>query len=227
MKYRYELLNNHYVADIDGKKFLIDTGNTYSFQVDAIPGNIVIDGYPHQLTPETRLDTEEKKRKTYDLIGCPYLDGFIGIDIIKKTGLTIYKDGWLEFAIRDVLGSIRTELSQYRGYFLVKAQSNGVSGSMLVDLGATVGYGIREAFCGETPYCLDKYDYNPELGEMHSKMYHQDVTIAGITRTMDMGYNKDVMGRPLCPQVPFVGSVTNFFDEVCVFDTRNWLLILK
>ncbi len=229
MKYRYELLNNHYVVDIDGKKFLIDTGNTYSFQVDAIPGNVVIDGRPHRLEPRTRLDTEEKKRKTYDLIGCPYLDGFIGIDIIKKTGLTIYKDGWLEFVIREVPNGVKTRLGlfYYNSYFVVDASSNHVSGSMLVDLGATVGYGIPEVFCGEKPYCLDKYDYNPEHGKMNSPMYHQQVTIAGITRTMDMGYNDYPMNNPLSSSIPFVGSVTNFFDEVCVFDTRNWLLILK
>ncbi len=62
---------------------------------------------------------------------------------------------------------------------------------------------------------------------MNSPMYHQQVTIAGITRTMDMGYNDYPMNNPLSSSIPFVGSVTNFFDEVCVFDTRNWLLILK
>ena len=31
----------------------------------------------------------------------------------------------------------------------------------------------------------------------------------------------------LTSETPFVGSVTNFFDEVCVFDTRSKQLILK
>lgn len=229
MKYRYELLNNHYVADIDGDKFLIDTGNPFSFQVDARPGSIIIDGRPYPLTPRTRLNTEEKKRKTYELIGCPYLDGFIGTDIIKKTGLTIYKDGWLEFAIKEVPDGVKTRLGLFNfdTCFIVDAHSNGISGPMVIDLGATVGYAIPEVFNGEEPYCLDKYDHNPEYGKMESPMYHQQVTIAGRTRIMDMGYHEYPMGRPLGSEVPFVGSVTNFFEEVCVFDTRNWQLILK
>lgn len=228
MKYNYELLNNHYVVTIDGMKYLIDTGNPYSFRINPSLTHVAIDGVEHPLSTKNRLDTPYKYRKTCELIGCDRLDGFIGTDIIEKTGLTIYKNGELEFAIGEVECGVRTELLHIMGpYYYVEASSNGVSGAMLIDLGATVGYGIPRVFAGERPYCDDKYDYSPEGGEMHSPMYRQEVTIAGRTRTMDMGYNDYPINRPLCDQIPFVGSVTNFFDEVCVFDTRRRQLILK
>lgn len=37
---------------------------------------------------------------------------------------------------------------------------------------STAGYGIYCVFNGERPYCEDKYDYNQEMGEMHSEMYY-------------------------------------------------------
>ena len=228
MKYNYELLNNHYVVTIDERKYLIDTGNPYSFRIDPLLTEVVINGKGYPLSAENRLGTPYKYRKTCELIGCDKLDGFIGTDIIEKTGLTIYKNGELEFAIREVDGGVRTELVPcYGPYYYVEAKSNGVYGLMLIDLGATVGYGIPRVFAGEKPYCDDVYDYSPEGGEMHSPMYYQEVEIAGRLRTIDMGYNDYPMGKPLCNQIPFVGSVTNFFDEVCVFDTIRRQLILK
>ncbi len=233
MKYNYKLLNNHYVVTIDEKKYLIDTGNPYSFRIEPSLTHVAIDGVAHPLSTKNRLDTPYKYRKTIELIGCNKLDGFIGTDIIEKNGLTIYKNGELEFSIREVEGGVKTKLYAafdpcYPGpCYSIEANSNRVSGLMVIDLGATVGYAIESVFRGETPYTNDKYDYSPEGDEMHSRMYHQEVEIAGRLRTMDMGYHDYPIGRPLCNQIPFVGSVTNFFDEVCVFDTKSKQLILK
>ena len=234
MKYNYELLNNHYVVTIDGMKYLVDTGNPYSFRIDPSLTHVVIDGVKHPLSTKNRLDTPYKYRKTCELIGCDKLDGFIGTDIIEKTGLTIYKNGELEFAIREVEGGVKTKLYSrmilptWGPYYLIEANSNGVSGLMTIDLGATVGYAIESVFKGETPYTNDKYDYSPEGDEMHSCMYHQEVEIAGRVRTMDMGYHYfPIKQGALTSETPFVGSVTNFFDEVCIFDTKSKQLILK
>lgn len=234
MKYNYKLLNNHYVVTIDEKKYLIDTGNPYSFRIDPSLTHVVIDGVVRPLSTKNRLDTPYKYRKTIELIGCDKLDGFIGTDIIEKTGLTIYKNGELEFAIREVEGGVKTKLYSrmvlptWGPYYLIEASSNGVSGLMTIDLGATVGYAIESVFKGETPYTNDKYDYSPEGDEMHSRMYHQEIEIAGRVRTMDMGYHYfPIKQGALTSETPFVGSVTNFFDEVCVFDTKSKQLIIK
>ncbi len=234
MRYNYKLLNNHYVVTIDEKKYLIDTGNPYSFSIDPSLTHVAIDGVVHPLSTKNRLDTPYKYRKTIELIGCNKLDGFIGTDIIEKTGLTIYKNGELEFAIREVEGGVKTKLYSrmilptWDPYYLIEASSNGVSGLMTIDLGATVGYAIESVFKGETPYTNDKYDYSPEGGEMYSRMYHQEVEIAGRVRTIDMGYHYfPIKQGALTSETPFVGSVTSFFDEVCVFDTKSKQLILK
>ena len=228
--FEYELLNNHYVVHIDGKKFLIDTGNPFSFPVNPSSNRVNINGVDYLLSGFNRLNTEEKKRKTFELVGSE-LDGFIGTDIIDKTGLTIFKNGQLEFGIVNVDGGAETRLfaqpTPYGPMYFVQACSNRVSGMYLIDLGATFGYGIQRAFAGEQPYSQNEYDYNPEMGEMHSPMYNQLVEIAGRARNIEMGFNPGTIYRPLCDHVPFVGSITNFFDEVCVFDTRHNRLILK
>ena len=51
--YSYELVNNHYVVEIDDQKFLIDTGSPFSFWVSHPIKEITIDGnkYPLQNRP--------------------------------------------------------------------------------------------------------------------------------------------------------------------------------
>lgn len=87
--YSYELINNHYVVEIDDQKFLIDTGSPFSFWVSRPIKEITIDGnkYPLQNRP-LNFNIDE----TNNLVGV-IVDGFIGMDIISKTSLTIYFGG--------------------------------------------------------------------------------------------------------------------------------------
>ena len=90
--YYYKLINNHYIVDIDGQHFLIDTGCQFSFWVSTPMNEITINGdkYPLQNKP-TNFDVNESN----NLVGVQ-ADGFIGMDIISKTSLTIF-GGCIDF----------------------------------------------------------------------------------------------------------------------------------
>ena len=51
--YHYEIINNHIVVNIDGQKYLIDTGSPISFHINPSIRSLTIDGisYPLQAKP--------------------------------------------------------------------------------------------------------------------------------------------------------------------------------
>lgn len=222
--YKYELLNNHYIVHIDGKKYLIDTGS-YSFWITTPMSHIVIDDKAYRLDPNPLSATA--MRKTFDLVGTE-IDGFIGLDIIVRTSLTIYKDGNIDFKANELPNGKRVPLVG-DGLLQVKASSGCISGLMIIDTGAMYGYGIKEIFDNETPYALGVHDFNPnpKIWDIYTDMYHQEVFVNGKLVTLNMGYNQKVYGFPLNEKVIMVGNVTTLFDEVCVIDIPNRQLILK
>lgn len=220
--YRYELVNNHYIVDIEGKKFLIDTGG-HSIWFKK-PVELTIGGRKY---PISKCDWEKSDiDKTLALVGVD-LDGFIGLDVIMRTSLTIYKNGDIDFKPHDVDGGVRVPLNTTYGLLSFDAVSNGISGQYVIDTGAMYGYGLKELFAKETPFLREAYDFNPKLKEMYSDIYHHDVEIMGHHKIVDMGYNKDTMGYPLGYSLIMIGNVTTFFDEVCVIDINKRLFILK
>lgn len=220
--YKYELLNNHYVVNIDGKKFLIDTGSN-SFWITSPMNYVSIDGVKYPLFPN-RLDPEAQE-KTFRLVGTT-IDGFIGADIIGKTSLTIYKDGNIDFKATNVKGATRVPFAYGPG-LLINVSSNGVSGKMFIDTGAMYGYGIKELFRGEMPYARNEYDFNPYLRDMHSDIYNQNIVVGGQTKTIKMGFNQRTYGYPLGGDIIMIANISALYDEVCVLDMNRGELVFK
>ena len=220
--YKYELLNNHYVVNIDGKKFLIDTGSN-SFWVTSPMNYVSIDGVKYPLFPN-RLDPEAQE-KTFRLVGTT-IDGFIGLDIISKTSLTIYADGNIDFKATNVAGATRVPFVTGPGLF-INVSSNGVNGKMFIDTGAKYGYGIRELFYSETPYVRNEYDFNPHLRDMHSDIYNQKIIVGGQAKNIEVGFNQRTYGYPLGGDIVMIANISTFYDEVCVIDINKGELVFK
>ena len=93
LMYNYTLSNNHYIINIEGNNYLLDTGSPVSFSLKQGLNSVVINqrrcSLPYNVM---NLDIEA----TRELVGMD-IDGFIGMDIIRQTSLTIYKDGRIEF----------------------------------------------------------------------------------------------------------------------------------
>ena len=219
--YSYRLINNHYAVDINGKNYLIDTGIPFSFSFDPSVHEIEIDG---RIYPLMQKPIGVEPNKIFTLVGMK-LDGFIGLDIISDTSLTIYKNGTLYFSSRNEDGLKIKNLDSI--YILFQVNIDGEQGFYLLDTGAKYGYGVKRVFKNKTPFERNVYDYNPSLKELYSDMYHIDVSINRVTKTLDVGDN-DLVGMTLNNmRVTIIGNVTTLFDEVVVFDMKNHIITLR
>ena len=218
--YKYELINNHYIVEIEGKKYLIDTGSPISFWVSNPVMQITIDGNAYCLhNRPANLNVGE----TRALVGIE-VDGFIGMDIISKTGLTIYKEGCIKFGADEVNG---VEIAMTTSWpLMVSIGCNMMNGKFVIDTGARYGYGVEGLFYGLNPYDYVK-DYNPGLGHLNSDIYHLDIVIGGQSRTIDVCNNKIVGSTLKHMGAIMIGSVSSLYQEVCVLDTKIGKLILK
>lgn len=226
MAYPYELVNNHYIVSFEeGKKFLLDTGSPFSFWISRPMRCISIDGmdYPLQSRP-MNFDTNE----VFKCIGCE-VDGFIGLDIIQQTSLSIYKEGIVDFRANTVSDGVEIPLIvvPYLGYFIIDASTDNINGVVLLDTGAKYGYGLHRIFDNKQPFSHVE-DYNPILKHLDSDIYHIDININGLTKTVDVCDNPRVY-QSMCMigNLFMVTNVTTLFESVCVFDIQRGKLILK
>lgn len=218
--YRFELINNHYIINIDNKKYLLDTGSPNSFWVKEPIREITIDGinYPLSNRP-SNLDIKE----TEECVGL-LVDGFIGMDIIRQTSLTIYKNGYIDFRSIDIDGN-EIELNTY-GLLTFRVGSNLMDGYYIIDTGAKYGYGVKGLFYGLIPYDHVN-DYNPILKHLDSDIYHLDVVVGNEIRVVDVCDNYKVSLTLKNMMVMMIGNITSLFDEVCVIDMKRKVLVLK
>ena len=219
--YRYQLINNHYVVSIDGSLYFIDTGCPNSFSTK---GGIEIDG-KHYIASSLSND---QLAFTRQLVGAK-VDGLIGMDILSRTSLTIYKDGRLEFGSINAEGRV-IELAYPRLWPLgIKCTlSNGKEAVAIIDTGAMIYYGKypdcfkKENFVGEFE------DYNPVLGKMKSRFYSQTLTVANRRVTVPVGDSMAASNQALrFPNAAIVMNVTELFDETVVFDFSSKRIIFN
>lgn len=217
--YKYELINNHYVVEINKRKYLIDTGSFKSFGVNKTIDDLVIDGRCYPLKAK-RLDEMEIAK----CIGVK-VDGFIGLDIINQNGLTILKSGHLSFNVLEVDG-MKLDLEMVP-FLLINVECNGKKGKFMIDTGAKYGYGSKEIFEGEKP--IDNViDYNPTLGRLESAIYQKDIVLEDKKMFLDICDNKDVQKGILEPyHWLIVGNITTLFNEICVIDINKQTITFK
>lgn len=228
--YNYELVNNHYIVNIDGKKFLIDTGSPFSFWVSSPIKEITIyeKKYPLQNRP-TNLDINE----TYNVIGTQ-VDGFIGMDIISKTSLTIYSGSLIEFCgVPDfIINGFIKENYKYseipmttRWPLMVQVGSNLMTGKFVIDTGAKYGYGVSGLFNKQTAFDHVS-DYNPSLGHLDSDIFNLEIVIGGQKKKIDVCNNSTVASTLIHMGALMIGSVSSLYSQVCSLDTEKGKLIL-
>ena len=214
--YNYELKDNHYVVIIDNKKYLLDTGSPTSFWIKNPIREIRINGVTYPL--QTRPNNVDY-RAICDFVG-EDIDGFIGLDIIKQTSLTIYKDNRIDFRSSDINGHI-VELDTF-GFLSFKAGSNKMVGKYIIDTGAKYGYGVKGLFYDLTPI-KEVNDYSPMFKYFSSNLYNVEVVIKGIKKKVE------ICNSPLVNQMNafIIANITSLFDEICVLDIKRKVMVLK
>ena len=219
--YRWELINNHYVVFINGKKYLVDTGSPISFWINPdCREPLIIDNVKYSLhSKPNSYDVLESER----LIGTN-IDGFIGLDMILKTSLTIYKNGRLEFGVVEEDGT-RIGLNT-NGFLSIKCNCGGVTGNYLIDTGAKFSYGTGGLFYGLTPFNQAE-DYNPILKRLYSDIYHLNVNLGCKSVEIDTCYDVHVSSMLISMGVLLIGNITSLFNEVCVIDTKKGIMVIR
>ncbi len=172
------LFNGHHVVRIDGNNYVVDTGSPVTFNYLGLDA-LEIDGerYPF------RNDVEPpcSRAQLYWLTG-RRMAGIIGLDVIRRTGLTIdLENGTLDFAVPEEEADGPCAVLPFSfsaGQTIVTdAVSLGcgagerVLRNVIIDTGATVSY-VSEGCAG----CLEATgelleDYSPMLGQHISGHY--------------------------------------------------------
>ena len=231
--YSYELVNNHYVVEIDGQKFLIDTGSPFSFWISHSIKEITIYGNKYSLQSRPiYFEVDEIN----NLVGV-MVDGLIGMDIISKTSLTIYSGrpkGIIEFSeVPDwIVNELIKKNYKYtevpmttRWPLMVQVCSNLMTGKFVVDTGAKYGYGVSGLFYKQTAFDHVS-DYNPSLGHLDSDIFHLEIVIGGQKKTIDVCSNSTVASTLIHMGAFMIGSVSAVYNQVCSLDTKKGKLIL-
>ena len=222
--YNYTLSNNHYIINIEGKDYLLDTGSPVSFSLKRDLRSVEINGKRYQLEYNVMgLDIDA----TRELVGMD-VDGFIGMDIIRETSITIYKDGRVEFQALQEQGHALDMLPGSYGLIKLQVTSNNLSAPYLVDTGARYAYGVEGLFkdSDNKPFGHIN-DYNPRLGYFDSDIYHISVDFGPFQKTVGIADSKAVRGDLAMTSSLIVGNVTDLFDEVCVIDMQNKVLTMR
>lgn len=218
-KYPYEFLQNHYIVHIDGGRFLIDTGCPFSFYVGSSRETIVIDGIPHRLRP---TPPEFDLRDAFDCIGGS-VDGFIGLDIVSKTALTIHDDFTICFHPCDIDGE-EIPLHNIGGALATEIKFNGRKGTFILDTGAKIAYGEASLFVGASPIETGYPDYNPILKKLHSDLFRLPFDLGHRTALVEVGDNERVRG--MLGNVMLIGSIFPFYSRSCLIDPKNHRLVI-
>ena len=177
--YKYELINNHYIVYIDGYKCLIDTGHPSSFWTAKPIHAITIDGEALPLgAPQ-----DYNHQKAIAVIG-DSPDIFLGLDAVLRHGITIYKNGTLEFKTNPIEGERLPLKSIYP--IVMGSSCRGQRINLVIDTGARYGYGYLPLFNGLTPFDRVK-DYNPKLGDMENDLFHMEVGVGSKAVEVDLG----------------------------------------
>ena len=218
--YAFKISNRHIIINIDNKKFLLDTGSPNSFWTSEFLEDITIDGVKYQLSPKPyEVDLDE----TFKTIGTN-VDGFIGLDIVRKTSLTIYKNGTLEFKAKEEDG-MRVPMNIYP-YLSINVGCSDYKGLMIIDTGAMYAYGVNKLFGWRSPY-LSVTDYNPHLKKFRSDLFDLDIYVNGKRFRTDIGRNEKVSNLLTQMNAVLIGGLNNLFNEVCVIDIQRKELIIR
>ena len=219
--YNYKLSNNHYIINIEGNNYLLDTGSPVSFSLKPGLNSVTINERRYPLGYNVMgLDIAA----TREFVGID-IDGFIGMDIVRQTSLTIYKDGRIEFRVLPEEG-YRLNMLMSFGLIKIQATCNNLVAPYLVDTGARYAYGIEGLFRGNQPFGHIK-DYNPRLGHFDSDIYHLSVDFGPIQKIVDIANSSLVRNDLAMTASLIVGNITDLFDEVCVIDMSHRVVTLR
>ncbi|MCQ2077561.1 MAG: hypothetical protein MJZ20_11160 [Bacteroidaceae bacterium] len=182
MKTQILIDNNHYIAIIEGRNYLIDTGAPFS--VSENDHELNIDGINYYLNGSREIVS---KVNDSGLI-CSHIDGIIGLNIISENVIDIDRN---EMTISFNEPSMpnfekRIDLNKkliQMGGIQFDVTLNSKPCSAVFDTGAFVPY-VSSDIIGNAPSIGNIEDYNPVLGRFRTTLHKIDIDIQGEIRTI-------------------------------------------
>ncbi len=222
--------NNHPVVRLNGENFIVDTGSPVSFRY-AGPQALEVAGQGYLLCASPFCDKE-----TADALTGIDVDGFIGMDILQKSGLTIdLERGTLDFAaLPDPDPSAeyaRLPFELFMGLYVVtdglylQRQLRGV----IIDTGARIPY-ITSRLAGVLETTGDPYeDLSAQFGNLSGEFLRGRLILPAedrdVARSVDFGLMPKLLD--LFGQFDGILGVTALTDKRIVFDFERRLLGVK
>ena len=218
--YKYKLLNNHYVVEIDNRHYIIDTGYPYSVTFRNDLNVVKVNNHFYSLMPS---GYDFDIQKTHNLVGFP-VDGLLGNNVFGESGLTFYKDnnneGRVDFTAHDIDGTTCPIIGMMIAP-IIRVNNNK---NFLVDTGARYAYGQRNVFIGLAPFD-EVDDYNPRLKVIHAPIYHTEITLNEKRCPLDVCYHPKVASN--IPGIYIVGNITTLFDKECSINFKQRKIIFN
>lgn len=170
--------NGLVIAEISGGRYIIDTGSPVSFSFSG-EDRITINEESFDLVPPFI-----PKEQADGLTGMD-IEGFIGMDILSRTGLTLdRKNGWIVFDCippengGSKIGISVTSMMCMKYIFTGQLGINGNNlNKVILDTGAGISY-VAAQYLDEKDRTDEKYeDVNPEIGEIAGYYYSAELWI--------------------------------------------------
>ena len=224
------LCNDHPVVNLGGEQYIVDTGSPVSFHYGGLQA-LEIGGQGFLLGSRGICDKE-----TADALTGTDIAGFIGMEILQKTGLTIdLEQGTLDFAcVPDPDASaVYAELSfdLYEGAFIVtddlylRRRLRGV----IVDTGARIPY-ITSRLAEKLEQTGETYeDDSPLYGSLCGELLRGDLMFGATDRDVVRSVQFGLMPQLLDLSGMFDGIVgmKELTDKRLVFDFEKKVLRVK
>lgn len=222
--YRFRIINNHIIVDFPSSgEFLLDTGSPHSYLFDIGYNYLEIDKiyYPLRILPNFDL------KRIYNIVGSN-IKGIIGLDILKRTNITLIRrdesGGDIFFSALPCCGK---EFPLLVGpYIKMEALINNHKAIYLVDTGAYISYIRHNLIKNNNPVIKEVNDYSPSLGDLKSNLYKTEIKIGEIYE-LEVAVNKRVEEYSLdSTNSDVVGGILHLFKKEISFNLQEkWVVI--
>lgn len=174
----------HIIVEVEGRNYIIDTGSPISFNYAGLT-KITLDDREFAFSPIIACE----KHVADELTGLD-ISGFIGMNIIKKTNLSVnFEKGEVIFGLQDVNATV-TNPEFYLMPFEVDANLCIITDKILfaskhlnktvIDTGASISYVSRKHLSEENRTQEKYFDAHPSLGNIHGNFYEGELSFSSM-----------------------------------------------
>jgi len=189
--YRLHLVKGHLMADIDGRRALIDTGIPISLGRE---DEWLFMQHVQPLSQDYMgIELDEISR----LVGAP-IDVMVGMDILKRTCVRFeLQDGQIGFSTRPTMRSWQQfALEELMGVPSLRVDINGKSCPVFLDTGAKLCYVSRDLLQGLQSVGKEQ-DFYPCLGTFETDVYQLEMSLGDMTFTLPCGVLPSILEATL------------------------------